>query len=85
MLVRASFSLVVPIHDIITSLFYDRLFAVAPEVRRLFPDDMDGQKLKLMALLATCIGKLHDFSTFASCHRGSRHASCWLRDQNGAL
>jgi hypothetical protein len=36
MLVRASFSLVVPIHDIITSLFYDRLFAVAPEVRPAF-------------------------------------------------
>jgi len=65
MLVRASFSLVVPIHDIISSLFYDRLFAVAPEVQPLFPDDMDRQKLKLMALLVTCIGKLHDFSTLA--------------------
>ena len=76
MLVRASFSLVVPIHDIITSLFYDRLFAVAPEVRRLFPDDMDRQKLKLMALLATCIGKLHDFSTLAPAIEdlGMRHA-----------
>ena len=78
MLVRASFSLVVPIHDIITSLFYDRLFArLHPRVRRLFPDDMDGQKLKLMALLATCIGKLHDFSTLAPPaieDLGTRHA-----------
>ena len=66
MLGRTSLSLIALIQDIIASLFYDRLFAVAPEVRRLFPDDMDGQKRKLMALLATCIGKLHDFSTLAA-------------------
>jgi hypothetical protein len=36
MLVRTSFSLVVPIQDAVASLFYDRLFAVAPELRRLF-------------------------------------------------
>jgi nitric oxide dioxygenase len=53
MLVRTSFALVVPIQDAIAALFYDRLFAARPELRRLFPADLSGQKQKLMALLAT--------------------------------
>ena len=40
MLLRTSFSLIVPVQDTIASLFYDRLFVIAPEVRRLFPDDL---------------------------------------------
>jgi hypothetical protein len=53
MLLRTSFSLIIPIQDAVASLFYDRLFDVAPEVRRLFPDDLAAQKRKFMALLAT--------------------------------
>jgi predicted signal transduction protein with EAL and GGDEF domain/hemoglobin-like flavoprotein len=75
MLVRTSFSRVVPIQDAVASLFYDRLFDIAPELGRLFPDDMSGQKRKLMALLATCVGQLHDFSTLAPVIKalGARH------------
>lgn len=76
MLLRTSFSLIVPIQDAVASLFYARLFDVAPEVRRLFPDDLAAQKRKLMVLLATCIGKVHDFGALAPVIRelGKRHA-----------
>jgi hemoglobin-like flavoprotein len=75
MLVRTSFSLIVPIQDTLASLFYDRLFVVAPELRPLFPDDLGGQKRKLMKLLTTCIGRLHDFSALAPSIQelGARH------------
>ena len=87
MLLRTSFSLIVPIQDTIASLFYDRLFVIAPEVRRLFPDDMGGQKRKLMALLATCIGKVHDFAALAPIIRelGKRHAGYGARQQHYAV
>jgi EAL domain-containing protein (putative c-di-GMP-specific phosphodiesterase class I)/hemoglobin-like flavoprotein len=75
MLVRASFSLVIPAQAAIASLFYDRLFAIAPELRSLFPDDLAGQKRKLMSLLGMCIGGLQDFSVIAPRIRelGARH------------
>ena len=47
-LVRASFARVVPIQDAAADLFYDRLFAVAPKLRELFPPDLRDQKRKLV-------------------------------------
>jgi len=87
MLVRTSFSLVVPIQDSIASLFYDRLFAMAPEVRLLFPEDLAGQKRKLMSLLATCIGKLHDFSALAPAIKnlGARHGGYGAKPEHYAI
>ena len=75
MLVRASFSLIVPLQDAIATRFYDRLFETAPELRSLFPHDLGEQKRKLISLLGTCIGRLHDFSALAPRIRelGARH------------
>ena len=36
-LVRASFAMVAPIEDAAADLFYDRLFAIAPQLRPMFP------------------------------------------------
>jgi hemoglobin-like flavoprotein len=58
-LVQDSFQKVVPIADKAADLFYDRLFAIAPEVRPLFPDDLSEQKKKLMQMLGTAIANLH--------------------------
>jgi hemoglobin-like flavoprotein len=87
MLVRTSFSLVVPIQDSVAGLFYDRLFAVEPKLRRLFPDDLSGQKRKLMALFATCVGKLHDLSTLAPVIKslGARHAAYGAKTEHYAV
>ena len=42
-LVQTSFSHVAPIATIAADLFYGRLFEIAPQVRRLFPEDLREQ------------------------------------------
>jgi nitric oxide dioxygenase len=60
MLVRATFAQVAPIRIQAADLFYRRLFEVAPDLRRLFPADLHEQKQKLMAMIGTAVGALHD-------------------------
>lgn len=57
-LVQESFAKVAPISEQAAVLFYDRLFDIAPSVRAMFPDDMTGQRKKLMATLAVVVGGL---------------------------
>jgi len=54
-LVQQSFSRIVPIADKAAVIFYDRLFEIAPQVRSLFPSDMQEQRGKLMATLTAVI------------------------------
>lgn len=63
MLVQESFRQVVPIADTAADLFYDRLFAIAPDVRPLFPEDLAEQKKKLIRMLATAVTNLHQVET----------------------
>ncbi|MGZ3412169.1 MAG: globin family protein [Xanthobacteraceae bacterium] len=51
-LVQESFAKVAPISDVAATLFYDRLFEIAPEVKQMFPSDMTEQRKKLMVTLA---------------------------------
>ena len=48
-LVQESFAKVAPISEQASALFYDRLFAIAPKVKSMFPADMTEQRRKLMA------------------------------------
>lgn len=59
-LVQESFRKVVPIAGQAADIFYARLFEIAPEVRRMFPDDMTGQKRKLISTLAFAVDSLRD-------------------------
>jgi hemoglobin-like flavoprotein len=59
-LVQKSFSKVAPIADQAATIFYDRLFEVAPQVKAMFPADMTEQKKKLMATLAVVVNGLSD-------------------------
>lgn len=74
-LVQSSFKKVVPIAGTAADLFYDRLFEIAPEVRPLFPQDMKDQKMKLMAMLGTAVGNLHQLETILPAVKalGERH------------
>lgn len=76
MLVQTSFGKVAPIAATAADLFYGRLFEIAPEVRRMFPDDLSEQKKKLMAMLGTVVGGLTRLETLMPAVRalGARHA-----------
>jgi nitric oxide dioxygenase len=54
-LVQESFSKVVPISEVASVIFYDRLFEVAPAVKAMFPADMSQQRKKLMMMLAAVV------------------------------
>lgn len=75
-LVQASFAKVVPIAGTAADLFYARLFEIAPDVRRMFPDDMALQKKKLMVMLGTAVNGLSRLDALLpAVHAlGERHA-----------
>lgn len=57
-LVQTSFSKVAPISDQAATMFYDRLFEIAPQVRSMFPADMTEQRGKLMVMLSAVVNGL---------------------------
>jgi hemoglobin-like flavoprotein len=62
-LVQSSFAKVVPIAETAATLFYGRLFEIAPEVRPMFRGDMQDQGRKLMTTLnivVRSLGRLSD-------------------------
>ena len=59
-LVQSSFAKVAPTADTAATLFYERLFEIAPEVRPLFKGDMTEQRRKLMMMLGVAVNGLKD-------------------------
>jgi hemoglobin-like flavoprotein len=57
-LVQNSFAKIRPAAPKVAKLFYSRLFQVAPQVRPMFPENMDEQGKKLMAILGTAVQSL---------------------------
>lgn len=57
-----SWKLVRPISETVGDLFYRRLFELRPDYRSLFPEDMQPQKKKLVAMLAFIV-RASDWST----------------------
>ncbi len=57
-LVQETWKQVAPIAAQAADIFYGKLFTLAPQVRSLFPEDMSGQKNKLMQTLAVAINTL---------------------------
>jgi hemoglobin-like flavoprotein len=62
-LVQQSFSQVAPIADTAATIFYERLFEIAPAVRPLFHGDMAEQRRKLMTTLAAVVDGLGNIET----------------------
>lgn len=75
-LVQTSFAQVAPIAATAADLFYGRLFEIAPDLRPMFPEDLAGQKKKLMAMLGTAVAGLSSLDTLLPAVRalGQRHA-----------
>jgi hemoglobin-like flavoprotein len=57
-LVKDSWAKLIPIQERAAELFYDRLFAMHPEVKAYFSGDMQVQGRKLMAMLNTAVAGL---------------------------
>jgi hemoglobin-like flavoprotein len=75
-LVQESLAKVGPIADQAAVMFYDRLFAVAPQ-KAMFPADMTEQRKKLMATLSVVVNGLGDLETIlpAASALATRHVS----------
>jgi hemoglobin-like flavoprotein len=83
-LVRATFDLIVPISGVAADMFYERLFYMAPSLRRMFPADMRDQKRKLMVMIATAVQSLTDLETLMPqlMELGARHATYGVKDSH---
>jgi hemoglobin-like flavoprotein len=68
-------------------IFYDELFQLAPELQRLFPDDMARHKLKFIQMLSTIVRSLDQIATISEdiVDLGRRHMSYDVEDEHYAL
>jgi hemoglobin-like flavoprotein len=75
-LVRATFAKIAPISDQAGAMLYERMFAIDPDLRRLFAIDIDTQGAKLMAVFKIAIANLHRLNEIMPSVRelGRRHA-----------
>lgn len=59
-LVRQSLPLIAERVEDASSVFYENLFAIAPDLRALFRDDLAGQGMRFMTTLTTIAAALDD-------------------------
>jgi hemoglobin-like flavoprotein len=79
--IRNSFDALWPVRRTLAERFYSRFFELAPDARRLFPDDMERQQLKLMDMIAAMVGALDRNEIFQSVivTTGRQHAQFGVR------
>jgi hemoglobin-like flavoprotein len=75
-LVRKSFDALWPFRRKLAEQFYARFFELAPDTRRLFPNNMERQQLKLMDTIAAIVGTLdrREICQSVISHTGRKHA-----------
>jgi hemoglobin-like flavoprotein len=75
-LITQSFDEMWPIRRNLAASFYNRFFAIAPDARHLFPDDMQRLHVKLMDTIAAIVGALDNRALFQSIisHTALQHA-----------
>jgi hemoglobin-like flavoprotein len=56
--IRRSWRLLAPLGETVSELFYRRLFEIRPELRNLFPAEMEAQKRKLLSMLVFTVKSL---------------------------
>jgi hemoglobin-like flavoprotein len=74
---ETSFDLVAPRGDELMDEFYSRLFAAAPAVKPLFPDNLSRQKVMLLGALVLLRKSLRDLDSIVPKLRelGARHVA----------
>jgi len=86
-LVKDSFRDVLPIRTAAAAIFYERLFAIDPDLRALFPaTDMESQGNKLMTALAFVVHGLDRAETILPAVRplAQRHVGYGVKDEHYA-
>ena len=83
-LVRDCLARLHPKLEAVADDFYSRLFAGHPELRRLFPPDLQAQRLKFSEELETIVMAIPDFPRFRAraAALGRRHAGYGVRPSN---
>src|SRR5215470_8837212 len=86
-LIRKSFDALWPFRRKLAEEFYGRFFELAPDTRRLFPNDMERQQLKLMDTIAAIVGTLDQRELFQSIisHTGRDRKSTRLNSSHGSI
>lgn len=86
-MVQDSFAKVEPIADTAASIFYDRLFTIAPDVKPLFASaDMSEQGKKLMTMIATAVRGLTNLEKIVPAVQklGVRHVDYGVKKEHFA-
>ncbi len=83
-IIKLTFAQAMSNKDAVGRMFYDRLFAIAPETRAMFSGDMQVQGRKLMDTLALAIGMLRDTPALVTTLQalGARHVTYGVRDEH---
>lgn len=86
-LVQETFQRIQPVLEQAAALFYDRLFALEPDLKPLFKGDIDQQGRKLMLVIATAVHNLHRLEDIAAALQalGRRHAGYGVREGHFGL
>jgi hemoglobin-like flavoprotein len=81
---RASFAWIEPRAGVVALMFYQRLFELDPELRRLFHTDIEVQGQKLMQLLKAAVSLLDSPAqmTRILADLGRRHRDYGVRDEH---
>ena len=64
--IHESFDAIWPLHREIAKTFYQRFFELAPDARRMLPDEMDVRRRWLMDAIAALVGSLDHPEIFRS-------------------
>lgn len=83
-LVRKSFAEIERHHEVAALIFYKKLFALGPEVRPMFKNDIVVQSAKLIDMLATLISMIERTGDLSSELRlmGARHKTYGVKDEH---
>lgn len=83
-LIRESWDKVFPIADKAAELFYGKLFELNPELKNLFPEEMQDQGRKLMTMLNTAVNSLDNLEAVVPALQelGRRHVDYGVKDED---
>jgi hemoglobin-like flavoprotein len=83
-LVRATFARIAPISDQAAAKLYENIFAIDPDLRRLFKVDIETQGKKIMAMIKTAIDSLDRLDEILPRVRelGRRHVGYGVEDRD---